>query len=175
MEQQKKSNYGLFAAMIATSTVVMFGLMYLNTYELSHVRWSETRVYMAFLMGAVMAVIMLSFMRGMYRSSKTNLAIYLGSLVVFAGALFLVRSQITVQDRSYMRAMIPHHSIAILTSERAQISDVRVRELADGIIEAQRREIKEMDWLINDIGANGVAATQAEAEARPVPEFEATP
>ncbi len=175
MEQQKKSNYGLFAAMIATSTVVMFGLMYLNTYELSHVRWSETRVYMAFLMGAVMAVIMLSFMRGMYRSSKTNLAIYLGSLVVFAGALFLVRSQITVQDRSYMRAMIPHHSIAILTSERAQISDVRVRELADGIIEAQRREIKEMDWLINDIGANGVAATQAEAEARPVPEFEGTP
>lgn len=175
MEQQKKSNYGLFAAMIATSTVVMFGLMYLNTYELSHVRWSETRVYMAFLMGAVMAVIMLSFMRGMYRSSKTNLAIYLGSLVVFAGALFLVRSQITVQDRSYMRAMISHHSIAILTSERAQISDVRVRELADGIIEAQRREIKEMDWLINDIGANGVAATQAEAEARPVPEFEATP
>ncbi|MFZ1770325.1 MAG: DUF305 domain-containing protein [Caldilinea sp.] len=175
MEQQKKSTYGLFAAMIATSTVVMFGLMYLNTYELSHVRWSETRVYMAFLMGAVMAVIMLSFMRGMYRSSKTNLAIYLGSLVVFAGALLLVRSQVTVQDRSYMRAMIPHHSIAILTSERAQISDVRVRELADGIIEAQRREIKEMDWLINDIGANGVAATQAEAEARPVPEFEGSP
>jgi magnesium-transporting ATPase (P-type) len=175
MQQEKKSNYGLFAAMIATSTVVMFGLMYLNTYELSHVRWSETRVYMAFLMGAVMAVIMLSFMRGMYHNNKTNLAIYLASLVVFVGALFLVRSQITVQDRSYMRAMIPHHSIAILTSERAQIADVRVRELADGIIEAQRREIKEMDWLIDDISQNGVAATQAEAEARPVPEFQASP
>ncbi|MBE2239514.1 MAG: DUF305 domain-containing protein [Caldilineaceae bacterium] len=174
MQQEKKSNYGLFAAMIATSTVVMFGLMYLNTYELSHVRWSETRVYMAFLMGAVMAVIMLSFMRGMYNNNKTNLAIYLGSLVVFVGALYLVRSQITVQDSSYMRAMIPHHSIAILTSERAQIADVRVRELADGIIEAQRREIKEMDWLIDDISQNGVAATQAEAEARPVPEFQAS-
>ena len=174
MEKQKKSNYGLFAAMIATSTVIMFGLMYLNTYELSHVRWSETRVYMAFLMGAVMAVIMLSFMRGMYNNNKTNLAIYLGSLVVFVGALYLVRSQITVQDSSYMRAMIPHHSIAILTSERAQIADVRVRELADGIIEAQRREIKEMDWLIDDISQNGVAATQAEAEARPVPEFQAS-
>ncbi len=175
MEQQRKTNYGLFAAMIATSTVVMFGLMYLNTFDLSHVRWSETRVYMAFLMGAAMAVIMLSFMRGMYHNSRTNLAIYLGSLAVFAGALFLVRSQITVQDRSYMRAMIPHHSIAILTSERSQIGDVRVRALADGIIEAQRREIKEMDWLIRDIDANGVAATQAEAEARPVPEFEASP
>jgi len=174
MQQEKKPNYGLFAAMIATSTVVMFGLMYLNTYELSHVRWSETRVYMAFLMGAVMAVIMLSFMRGMYNNNKTNLAIYLGSLVVFVGALYLVRSQITVQDSSYMRAMIPHHSIAILTSERAQIADVRVRELADGIIEAQRREIKEMDWLIDDISQNGVAATQAEAEARPVPEFQAS-
>jgi len=175
MEEQRKSTYGLFAAMIGTSTVVMFGLMYLNTYELSHVRWSETRVYMAFLMGAVMAVIMLSFMRGMYNNSRTNLAIYLGSLAVFVAALFLVRSQVTVQDRSYMRAMIPHHSIAILTSERAQIDDLRVRELADGIIEAQRREIKEMDWLIRDIDTNGVAATQAEAEARPVPEFEASP
>ncbi len=122
-----------------------------------------------------MAVIMLSFMRGMYNNSRTNLAIYLGSLAVFVAALFLVRSQVTVQDRSYMRAMIPHHSIAILTSERAQIDDLRVRELADGIIEAQRREIKEMDWLIRDIDANGVAATQAEAEARPVPEFEASP
>ena len=74
-----------------------------------------------------------------------------------------------------MEGMIPHHSIAILTSERAQIEDPRVRELADEIIEAQRKEIKEMEWLIEDIKANGVAQTQAEAEARPVPEFSGTP
>lgn len=175
MHQEKNSHYGTFAAMIGTSMIVMFAFMYLNTYALSHVHWSETRAYMTLIMGAAMAVIMLSFMRGMYTNNKANLAIYLGSLVVFVAALYLVRSQITVQDSSYMRAMIPHHSIAILTSERAEIEDVRVRALADGIIEAQRREIKEMEWLINDIAENGKATTQAEAEARPVPEFEATP
>jgi HD-GYP domain-containing protein (c-di-GMP phosphodiesterase class II) len=92
--------------------------------------------------------------------------------VVFALALFLVRSQATVSDRSYMKAMIPHHSIAIMTSERANIEDVRVRELADEIIRAQRREIKEMNWLINDIAQNGKATSKADAEARPVPKFE---
>jgi len=95
-------------------------------------------------------------------------------VVVFAGALWLVRSQATVEDTSYMRAMTPHHSIAILSSERANIEDVRVREL-DEIIDAQRREIAEMDWLIADIGENGIAATEEEAGERPVPEFEAEP
>lgn len=171
MNQEKKSSYGKFAAMIATSMVAMFGLMYLNTYEFSHVRWSETRLYMTFIMGATMAVIMLSFMRGMYNNKKVNIAIYLGSLVVFLVALFLVRSQTLVRDTSWMSAMIPHHSIAILTSERATIEDVRVRELAAEIIEAQRREIMEMEWLLEDIRENGTASTQAEAEARPVPEF----
>lgn len=172
MDNGKRSSYIRFGAMILTSMVAMFGLMYLNTYELSHVQWSETRFYMTFIMGAAMAVIMLSFMWGMYNNTRTNLAIYLGSLVVFLIALFLVRSQTTVQDTSYMRAMIPHHSIAILTSERAEIEDVRVRELADEIILAQRREIEEMNWLIADIAENGVVTTDAEAEERPVPEFE---
>jgi hypothetical protein len=175
MQQERKTNYIIFGAMIATSMIAMFGLMYLNTYDLSHVQWSETRVYMTFIMGAAMAAIMLTFMRGMYSDRRVNLAIYLGSLVVFIAALFLVRSQTTVQDVSYMRAMIPHHSIAILTSERAEIDDMRVRELADAIIEAQRREIKEMNWLIEDIGENGIASTEAEADARPVPDFEASP
>ncbi len=175
MNQGMKSSYRTFFVMIATSMVVMFGLMYLNTYEFSHVFWSETRVYMTFIMGAAMAIIMLSFMRGMYSNKRTNTAVYLGSIVVFLVALFLVRSQITVGDSSYMSAMIPHHSIAILTSESAHIKDLRVRNLADGIIEAQRREIKEMEWLLADIAENGIASTQAEAEARPVPTFDSKP
>lgn len=164
--------YSRFFAMIATSVVVMLGLMYLNTYSWDHVFWSETRFYMAFIMGAAMAVIMLSFMLGMYKNKSVNLAIYGGSVIVFALALFLVRSQITVDDTSYMSAMIPHHSIAIMTSERAEIDDVRVRELADKIIEAQRREIKEMAWLIDDIEKNGKVETKAEAQDRPLPAFE---
>ncbi len=170
MEMNK--SYGRFAAMIVTSMAVMFVLMYLNTYAWEHARWSETRFYMTFIMGAGMAVVMLSFMLGMYKSKYINIGVYAGAAVVFLLALWLVRSQVTVGDRSYMSAMIPHHSIAILTSERAQIEDVRVRELANAIITAQRREIKEMDWLIADIAQNGVASTEAEATARPVPEFE---
>lgn len=134
--------------MIATSTVVMFGLMYLNTYALEHVAWSETRVYMAILMGATMAIIMLGYMQSMYRSTTINIAIFVGSAFVFALALWLVRSQATVSGQSYMRAMIPHHSIAILTSNRAQITDPRVRKLAEEIIDAQEREIAEMRYLI---------------------------
>jgi hypothetical protein len=143
--------YARFGAMIATSTVVMYGLMYLNTYAWDHIFFSETRLYMALIMGATMAVIMLSFMLHMYTHRGMNIGIYAAGVVVFALALWLVRSQATVGDVSYMRAMIPHHSIAILTSERANISDPRVRELADAIIEAQRREIDEMKTLIQDL------------------------
>ncbi|WP_370236395.1 DUF305 domain-containing protein [Brevundimonas sp.] len=146
--------YRRFAGMIAASTVIMYGLMYLNTWQWSHVHFSETRLYMALLMGATMAVVMLGFMWSMYRERAVNLAIVGGAVIVFAGSLWLVRSQATVGDVSYMRAMIPHHSIAILTSERANIRDPRVRELADGIIEAQRREIDEMEALIADLERN---------------------
>lgn len=149
--------YGRFFAMIATSTVVMYGLMYLNTYAADHVFFSQTRMWMAFYMGAAMAVVMLAFMLGMYASTKANLAIFAGALVAFAVSLWLVRSQETVEDLDWMRAMIPHHSIAILTSERAEISDPRVRALADAIIEAQRGEIAEMKRYIADIEANGDA------------------
>lgn len=166
------NNYTKFFAMISTSTAVMLGLMYLNTYAIDHVTWSETRFYMAFLMGAAMALVMLSFMFGMYKDKTKNLLIYAGSVIVFIGALFLVRSQITVGDQSYMSAMIPYHSIAIMTSERADIEDVRVRTLANGIIKAQRKEIAEMKWLIDDINKNGIAKTESEALARPIPKIE---
>ena len=149
------SNYVRFLAMIATSTVIMYGLMYLNTYSLDHVWWSQTRAWMALLMGAVMAIVMLIFMWGMYRRVQINLLIIGLAVAAFAGSLWLVRSQETVGDVSYMKAMIPHHSIAIMTSRRAQISDPRVRKLANGIIDAQVREIGEMEALIANIKANG--------------------
>ncbi len=163
--------YTKFAAMIITSTLAMFGMMYLNTYAISHIWFSETRTYMALYMGAVMAIIMLAFMLGMYTNKKLNIAIFIGALGLFALCLFLVRSQTTVADSAYMKAMIPHHSIAILTSERSNIEDARVRELANEIIKAQRKEIKEMEWLIQDIEENGKATTSVEADKRPVPDF----
>jgi len=144
-------SYLRFLAMILVSTVIMFGLMYLNTYALDHVFFSQTRLWMALVMGAAMAVVMLAFMLDMYTKTPANIAILLGSMVVFAGALWLVRSQETIGDVAYMKAMIPHHSIAVLTSTRAHIRDPRVRKLADGIIEAQVREIGEMKQLIADL------------------------
>ena len=139
--------------MVGVSTVVMFGLMYLNTYTLAHVLFSETRAYMALVMGAVMALIMLGFMAHMLPNRRFNAAIAIGSVLVFGVSLWLMRSQNLVDQVSYMRAMVPHHSIAIMTSRRAHITDPRVRKLADGIAETQVREIAEMKQLIDELEA----------------------
>ena len=152
-------SYVRFGLMIFTSTVVMFILMYLNTYAWEHVFFSETRTYMAIMMGAVMAVVMLAFMMGMYTDKRLNIVIFVGAVVVFGLSLWLVRSQVTVSGPNFMRAMIPHHSIAVMVSERAQIRDPRVRKLADEIIAAQRREIAEMRYLIAEVAAGNVVAS----------------
>ena len=162
------TKYLKFGAMIASSTVVMLILMYLNTYSLDHVFFSETRLYMAFVMGATMAIVMLLFMLKMYENQSANVAILVGSVAVFALSLWLVRSQETVDDVSYMRAMIPHHSVAILTSSRAHIRDPRVRELADNIIEAQVREIDEMKRLIDQLEAQPTPADAPDLKSIPV-------
>ncbi|MEP7762598.1 DUF305 domain-containing protein [Sanguibacter sp. 25GB23B1] len=166
--------YLRFAAMILTGMVVMYFVMFVGSWEWSHVRFSQSRVFMALTMGGAMALVMLGWMLNMYKSAKANIAIVTAGVVLLAGGVFLDRSQTTVQDSSWMSAMIPHHSLAITRSERAEIADVRVCELAASISEAQRREIDEMDWLIEDIDRNGLATTPEEAEARPVPTFEAS-
>ena len=143
--------YVKFTLMIVTSTIVMYIMMYFNTYAWDHVYFSETRAYMALYMGAAMAVIMLAFMGNMYKKTKLNLAVYGISVVLFAVGIWGVRSQATVDQVDWMKAMIPHHSIAILTSSRADIEDPRVRKLADDIITAQEREIDEMQQLIKEL------------------------
>jgi hypothetical protein len=165
--------YGRFFLMIATSTVVMFGLMYLNTYLISHVFWSETRAWMALVMGGAMAVIMLSFMLSMYKNKALNIAIFAGATAVFGLSLWLVRSQVTVDDSDYMSAMIPHHSIAIMTSSRADIEDGRVRKLADEIIYAQDKEISEMKYLLASIAEDGKQPMSPKTPAPVVDSIEA--
>lgn len=175
-DRESHGSYGKFFGMIATAMIVMFFLMYLNSYQiLDHAWFSETRLFMTLIMAGAMMIVMLGFMLDMYRNRGINIAIFGGAGILLLASVWLVRSQITVSGVDYMEGMIPHHSIAILTSERANIQDSRVRELADEIIEAQRREIREMEWLIADIRANGIAATEDEADARPVPDFSATP
>ncbi|NJC22670.1 hypothetical protein BJ994_001746 [Arthrobacter pigmenti] len=169
---QMRNMYLRFGAMILTAMVVMYFVMFIGSYEWSHVRWSESRMFMALTMGGTMGLIMLAWMLNMYKNTKANVALVVASLLLLGGGAFLDRSQTTVQDQAFMSAMIPHHSLAITRSERSELADVRVCQLAVEISEAQRREIFEMDWLIEDIEQNGIAATAQEAEDRPVPEYE---
>jgi hypothetical protein len=164
--------YLRFAAMIVTGMFVMYWVMFVGSYEWGHIRFSQSRVYMALVMGGTMGLVMLAWMLNMYRNTKANIAIITASLVLMGLGTFLDRSQATVDDVEFMRAMIPHHSLAITRSERFNVDDVRVCELAVAISEAQRREILEMDWLIDDINENGAAATVEQAEQRPIPKYE---
>jgi hypothetical protein len=168
----QKKMYLRFAAMITTSMVVMYWTMFAGTWEWSHVQFSQSRVFMALTMGGTMGLVMLGWMLNMYKNMKGNIAIVATSLLLLGGGIALDRSQATVQDSAWMNAMIPHHSLAITRSERADIDDVRVCQLAVEIIKAQEREIAEMEWLIQDIEQNGEAETPEEAQARTVPEFE---
>jgi peptidoglycan/LPS O-acetylase OafA/YrhL len=147
--------WGRFAGMIATSTVVMFVLMYHLVFSLDHATFSVTRLIGSLLMGCVMAVIMLGFMWNMYEGRRTKIAVVVTAAGLGILLLFVNRSQTVVGDTAFMQAMIPHHSIAINNASRANLSDPRVRELADQIISSQVREIEEMKLLIADIERNG--------------------
>ncbi|MGV9004320.1 DUF305 domain-containing protein [Flavobacterium sp.] len=148
-KNKKNSMYKTFLLMLACSFVAMYITMYLNTYSIDHVYFSLNRFYMTAMGISTMAVIMLLFMLGMYKDKKKNTIIILSSFILFCSSLFLVRTQSPIiGDILWMKAMIPHHSIAILTSERADIKDPEVKKLANSIIEAQKKEIEEMKIMI---------------------------
>ncbi|MEX2568377.1 MAG: DUF305 domain-containing protein [Cyclobacteriaceae bacterium] len=147
--QPENAQYRTFFLMLSFSFVAMYITMYLNTYAIDHVYFSLTRFYMACMGISTMAVIMWFFMRKMYKNKKKNIAILIGSFVLFISALGLVRTQgPIIGDMLWMKAMIPHHSIAILTSERADIQDPEVKKLAEDIIKAQEKEIEQMKEMI---------------------------
>lgn len=164
--------YLRFGAMILTAMVVMYALMFVSSWEWGHIRLSESRIFMVLTMGGSMGLVMLAWMFHMYRNLLANTIVVAVSLLLLAGGVFLDRSQSTVGDTGFMRGMIPHHSMAITRSERFNVTDVRVCELAVAISEAQWREIREMDWLIDDIAEHGPATTRQEAEAQPVPVYD---
>lgn len=150
----KNAPYTTFVLMLACSAISMYITMYFNTYELSHVFFSWTRMYMTLIGIGGMAIIMFLFMKKMYANQKKNVAVILGSILLMASATFLVRLQIPIEDVKWMRAMIPHHSIAILTSKQADLQDPEVKKLADEIIKAQEREIAEMKAMIRRLENN---------------------
>lgn len=154
-KEMTKMSWGRFAAMIATSTVVMFFLMYQLVYSADHATFSINRLLSALIMGAVMTVVMLAFMWKMYQGQGVKIAVVGIAALAAVGLLATNRAQALVADTGFMKAMIPHHSIAINNARKASISDPRVRKLADEIISAQVREIAEMKALIRDIESRG--------------------
>ena len=161
--QEMEMSWGRFAAMIATSTFIMFFLMYQLVYSLDHALFSLNRLIAALVMGCVMTAVMLGFMWSMYRGMSARIMVLAGALLIGAVLLAVNRDQALVGDSTFMKAMIPHHSIAINNARKAEISDPRVRRLADRIIESQVREIAEMKLLLEDITDRG------EREAQPLP------
>jgi peptidoglycan/LPS O-acetylase OafA/YrhL len=142
------NNYKKFGLMMAVSFIIMYAVMFLNADLFSHVMLSYTRTYMTILMIAPMAVSMMLFMWGMYGNKKLN-AIILSSAVVFLFVtLFMLRNQTLIKDVQYMKAMIPHHSSAIMVSQSATFEDPETAKLAKEIIEAQKREIEQMKNII---------------------------
>ena len=162
--------------MIATSTVLMFFLMYQLIYSLDHFMFSINRLIASLVMACVMSIVMLGFMWSMYEGKRTKLAVLAGSALLGIVLLGVNRRQAVIGDVTFMKSMIPHHSIAINNAEKAAIRDPRVRRLADGIVEAQVREIAAMKMLIADIQQNGSRGT-SDLPARPAvltPDMEAT-
>lgn len=143
-----KASYTKFLLMLLFSAISMYITMYFNTYEIDHVYFSWTRMYMTMIGVGGMAIIMFLMMQSMYKDKTKNIMILTGSVLIMGIATFLVRQQIPIDDVKWMKAMIPHHSIAILTSSKADIQDPEVKELANGIIETQRKEIAEMKRMI---------------------------
>ncbi|MEO7444717.1 MAG: DUF305 domain-containing protein [Ferruginibacter sp.] len=149
MKNMESMMYRKFLLTLAVSFIIMYIIMFLNVIEVKHYHTSLTRIYMALLMISSMAVLMMLMMGKMYPNKKMNTGIIVGGLIVFILVLAGLRSQTPIGDVQYMKAMIPHHSSAILTSERADIKDPEVKKLADDIIKAQRKEIAEMETMLD--------------------------
>ena len=143
-DKMKKGSYGKFAIMLATSFVIMDGIMFLNADVFDHVMLSHTRTFMTILMIAPMAFMMLLFMWGMYTDKKTNFIILGVSVILCIATLVGLRQQTFIEDVHWMKAMIPHHSSAIMIRQKAHLKDPEAIKLAEDIIEAQEREIAQM-------------------------------
>lgn len=151
MQKMPGMSYKAFSLMMIVSFIIMYGIMFLNVDEANHIYLSITRTYMALLMVSLMAVVMMLMMGKMYPNRKINTGIIIGSIFIFALVLAGLRTQTPIGDVQYMKAMIPHHSSAIMVSKHANIKDPEVKKLSEGIIASQEKEIAEMKALLEKI------------------------
>ena len=144
----RKSSYSKFFVMLLISLCIMYAVMFFNVDKPDHIYVSATRFYMALLMVTPMSILMLTMMSGMYPNKKANTLILLSSGLLFLLSLVFLRTQTPISDRQYMKAMIPHHSSAIMTSKQANLQDAEVKDLASKIIRSQEEEIAQMKIIL---------------------------
>lgn len=149
MDKMNNMSYKKFIVMMTISFIIMYVVMFLNIDNVDHYHTSATRIYMAILMVTPMAIVMMTMMGKMYPNKKANTGIIVAAIVLFIVTLTALRTQTPISDVQYMKAMIPHHSSAIMTSKHANINDPEVRKLADSIIASQEREIQQMETILN--------------------------
>lgn len=133
--------YKNFLLMMILSFIIMYTVMFLNVDSINHIYLNTIRFYMTFLMVTPMLIVMLLLMGKMYPNKRLNTTIITASLLILSVTVFFLRHQTFISDKAYLKAMIPHHSSAILTSKHANIKDPEVRKLAEGFTQSQEKEI----------------------------------
>lgn len=155
MEQMKKhmnpemtqSHYRTFGLNLVISFIVMYFVMFTMIWSSGDLVNNLNSFYMAVMMAAPMGTLMLLMMRMMYTNQKLNRLLYGLFALLFILAFWAMRAQALVGDRQFVRAMIPHHSGAILMCNRASVQDAEIRDLCfqpNGIVDSQTREIEQM-------------------------------
>lgn len=143
-----KNSYRSLAVQTIISGVIMYLVMFVMIDQLSSFYNNLNMFYMTLMMVAPMVVLMILAMRHMFPSKGANTALLAGSILIFVGAFALIRTQTTIDDRAFLRSMIPHHSGAILMCQEASISDPQIKKLCVEIIRSQRQEIEEMKGIL---------------------------
>ena len=128
MHSMQSMSYKKFVVMMVVSFFIMYVVMFLNMDKLDHYHTSATRIYMALLMVAPMGVVMMLMMGKMYPNKKYNTSIIIVCIVVFGFVIAGLRTQTPIGDAQFMKAMIPHHSSAIMVSKNATIKDPEVKK-----------------------------------------------
>lgn len=144
----QRHHYRMLAVNLGLSLLIMYVAMFAMIWSFGEFVQNVNFLYMALVMWAPMAIVMMLTMKGMYQYRRINFVLY----TVFALTLLLsfaaIRGQTLVGDRQFLRSMIPHHSGAILMCEKAEISDPEIQQLCKNIIVSQKAEIEQMKTIL---------------------------
>lgn len=143
------SPYRSLALTVGIHFFIMYALTYAAVNAFDDVFLNINRFYMAAIMVAPMVILMLFFMAHMFENKRLNLLLYSLSTLIFVLGFAFIRTQTFVGNTQFLRSMIPHHSSAIVMCERSDITDPEILELCGEIVEAQQREINQMNKILN--------------------------